>query len=62
MEEIKCTFCGDMVEYEETVNTKYIEGNYHEQCRGYCKNCKTRYLWSNIYTFLETEYVMVEED
>ena len=62
MEDIKCTICGNMVEYEEAVNVEYVDGIYYELCRGYCKNCKKWYLWNNIYTFSKTEYVMIEED
>lgn len=53
MTQVKCIYCGEEVEVEESYNIEFDDVNAYEYCGGHCMGCGREYEWKYKYTIVD---------
>ena len=62
MTEPKCLKCGGEIEYYDCYDIECDEEAVIRHYSGYCMECETDHLWSEVYKFEKIEKLRIESD
>lgn len=56
-----CPVCGDLLEYDEQLDTHYENDGIHTQWRGNCPHCQAIYKWWENYSLISITDMELDE-